>query len=79
MDDGYKYNKSLYISTESFKKNELTLLINILKKKFNLNCSLHKTTNGLRIYIFSTSMENLINLVKPYFISHFYYKLGENI
>ena len=76
MDDGYKFNKALYISTESFKQNDLILLTKILKKKFNLESSIHKTTNGYRIYIFSTSKEKLINLVKPYFIIHFYYKLG---
>jgi hypothetical protein len=38
-------------------------------------CSLHKHTNGYRIYIFSSSKDELINLVKPYFLDHFYYKL----
>ena len=32
-------------------------------------------TNGYRIYIFSSYKAKLIELVKPYFIEHFYYKL----
>jgi len=75
MDDGYKSGKGLYICTESFTLDETILLVNILKSKFGLNCSYHKVSNGNRIYIFSTSKEKLINLVQPYFLPHFYYKL----
>jgi hypothetical protein len=75
MDDGYKSGKGLYICTESFSLNEIKILINILINKFNLKCSYHKVTNGYRIYIFSCSKAKLIELVKPYFIEQFYYKL----
>jgi LAGLIDADG DNA endonuclease family len=76
MDDGYKSGNSLYISTESFTLIEHQLLVNILKIKFELDCSYHKYTNGYRIYIFSTSREKLLNLIKPYLLIHFYYKFG---
>jgi hypothetical protein len=79
MDDGYKSGKGLYICTESFSLKEIEMLINILKNKFNLKCSYHKVTNGYRIYIFSISKARLIELVKPYFIKHFYYKLESDI
>jgi len=75
MDDGYKSGKGLYICTESFSLNEIKILINILINKFNLKCSYHMVTNGYIIYIFSSSKAKLIELVKPYFIEHFYYKL----
>lgn len=75
MDDGYKSVKGIYICTESFSLSEIDFLINILKSKFDLQCSRHKTTNGYRIYIFSTSKDKLISLVQPYFLKHFYYKL----
>lgn len=68
----------MYICTESFSLNEIKILINILKKKFDLNCSYHKVTNGFRIYIFSTSKLKFTELVKPYFIQHFYYKLDRD-
>jgi hypothetical protein len=76
MDDGYKFRNGFYISTESFSLSENEFLIKILKNKFNLDCSIHSTTNGHRIYIFSSSREKFINLIKPYFIPHFYYKLS---
>jgi hypothetical protein len=75
MDDSYKSGRGLYICTESFSLSEMQFLINILKNKFDLECSSHKVTNGHRIYIFSTSKDKLINLVQPYFLEHFYYKL----
>ena len=40
-----------------------------LQDKFNLKCSIHyNRDNKSRIYIFKESMDNLITLVKPYFI-----------
>lgn len=76
MDDGYNSVSGFYISTESFSISENQLLVNILKTKFDLECSCHAHSNGYRIYIFSTSKDKLIKLVKPYFVKHFYYKLG---
>jgi hypothetical protein len=74
MDDGYKSNKGFYISTESFTLIENQTLVKILKNKFNLNCGVHKYTNGYRIYIFSISKKTLLDLIKPYLLNHFYYK-----
>jgi LAGLIDADG DNA endonuclease family len=51
MDDGYKSTNGFYFCTESFSPDDLQLLIDMLTNKFNLDCSLHKHTNGSRIYI----------------------------
>jgi LAGLIDADG DNA endonuclease family protein len=75
MDDGYNSSKGLYLCTESFTESENALLIEALKTNFNLTCGLHKHTNGFRIYIWSSSKEDLIKLVKPFFIPSLYYKL----
>jgi len=74
MDDGYKSNKGFYICTESYTLSEHQKLVKILKNKFDLDSSPHKVTNGYRMYIFSTSRDKLIQLIKPYLLSHFYYK-----
>jgi hypothetical protein len=79
MDDGYKFNKGFYICTESYSFNEHELLIKILKTKFNLECSIHKVTNGNRLYIKSKSKEKFKNLILPYLLPHFYYKFDINI
>ena len=75
MDDSYKSENGIYICSESFTNKENKILVSILKNKFGLNCSIHNTTNGDRIYIFSDSKTQLIKLIKPYLLPHFYYKL----
>jgi hypothetical protein len=74
MDDGYKLKNGFYLCTESFSLNENENLKILFKVKFNLDCGIHKHTNGYRLYIFSSSKDQLLKLVKPYLISHFYYK-----
>ena len=76
MDDGYKSFNGFYLSTESYSNDDIALLIDALKTKFYLKCSAHKTTNGLRIYIFSESAIKFRNLLNPFVIDHFKYKLS---
>ena len=77
MDDGYKANKGFYICTESFSYDENQLLVEIFKNKFNLESSIHKVTNGYRIYIFGSSREKLLDLIKPFLLTHFNYKFED--
>jgi len=77
MDDGYKAVSGYYFCTESFSSSDLIILIDMLTNKFGLDCSIHKTTNGPRIYIKSSSIVKFTNLVKPNIIPHFYYKLHQ--
>ena len=76
MDDGYKSLKGFYICTESFSLSEIELLVNVLINKFGLRSSYHKTTNGYRIYIAARSQNKLTELIKPFLLEHFYYKLN---
>jgi len=74
MDDGYKSVNGFYICTESFSLNDNLILKKVLKNKFNLECGIHKHTNGPRLYIFNQSKLILLELIRPYLIPHFYYK-----
>ena len=74
MDDGYNSPYGFYFCTESYTLEDNYKLSLILKNKFNLDCGIHKHTNGPRLYVFSTSKNKLLELVKPYLIEHFYYK-----
>lgn len=76
MDDGYKSVKGLYFCSESFSLDENNILMNVIKTNFNIQCSVHKVSNGYRIYIFSSSVKKFIELVKPHMINHFNYKLS---
>ena len=74
MDDGYKSTNGFYFCTESYSLEDNYKLSKILKNRFNLDCGVHKHTNGHRLYVFSHSKDKLLDLVKPYLINHFYYK-----
>lgn len=76
MDDGYNSKNGFYICTESYTLAENEILKQVLKNKFNLDAGIHKHTNGPRLYIFSSSKDILLELIRPYLIPHFYYKFG---
>ena len=76
MDDGYKSGNGFYLCTESYNLEDNYKLKKILKNKFNLDCGVHKHTNGYRLYVFSGSKDKLLQLIKPYLINHFYYKFN---
>jgi hypothetical protein len=78
MDDGYKGTNGFYFCTESYTLNDNFKLSYILKNKFNLECGVHKHTNGYRLYIKSNSKDKFIELIKPHLINHFYYKFDLN-
>jgi hypothetical protein len=75
MDDGEFCNGGLRLNTYGFKKEEIFLLMEILKTK-NKICSIHSHPAGKRIYISKSSKEYLILLVLPYKVPNKYYKLG---
>lgn len=75
MDDGYKSVNGFYLCTESYSLQDHQILISVLKNKFNLESSIHKTSNGNRLYILGSSKQRLIELIKPYLLEHFNYKI----
>lgn len=79
MNDGCKINNSLKLATNNFTLNENEYLIYLLKSKYNINASIHKTgvKDQFNIYIFVDSMPTLVKLIKPYIIPSMKYKLGE--
>lgn len=75
--NGSRQGKGLHISVYAFTNEDVDKLMFVLQDKFNLRCSIHyNRDNKPRIFIFKESMENLITLVKPYFIPEMLYKLG---
>ena len=78
MDNGCKFNnKGIKLSTNSFTLKNVKILINILKEKYNLNVSIHKTgvINQYNIYISKSSMPQLNELVKSYIHPTMLYKI----
>ncbi len=79
MDDGSADRSGFIFHTNSFTLIEVELLVKVLKNKFDLNCSIQtrndKEIKPYFIYVKGDSLNKLINLIEPYVIPHFSYKL----
>lgn len=79
MDDGSRAGSGLKLSTNSFTREEVEYLIEILHDKYGIKCSLHKTgaVGQFNIYVWTESMSTLAGIVKPYIILSMKYKFGK--
>lgn len=77
MGDGSRRDCGLEICTDCFNITDVAKLINTLKIRYNLDCTLRKKREDqYRIYIRSISMPLLRTIVNPYMHSSMLYKLG---
>lgn len=79
MDDGKPFkNKGFKFSTNSFTLKEVQNLASVLKTKYNLDTTIHKSglNNKYNIYVPKTSFIILREIVKPYFHPTMLYKLN---
>lgn len=79
MDDGTSFkNKGFKFSTNSFTLKEIQNLALILKTKYNLDTTIHKSglNNQYNIYVPKASFIKLREIVKPYFHPTMLYKLN---
>lgn len=78
MSDGSvksKESRGRILNTQSFSKQDIERLIEVLRGKFNLNSNIRTQKDGLQIYISGKSAEILNNLLKGKILPSFYYKL----
>ena len=75
MDDGSKTNKAYILNTQNFSLNQQEYLVEILQKKFEIKISIHKDRSNYRLYIPTCSSEKFTNIIKPYILPSFEYKL----
>lgn len=78
MDDGSKLGQGVKIATNFFSKEEVELLSLIIKKKFNIETSVHIAGKGkgFTLYIPKKSKPLFAEIVKPYMLSSMTYKLN---
>jgi len=77
MCDG-TYNSGLRLQTESFTVNDVIFIINILKIKFDLDCSIHYQRNyrfATVIYIKSKSIKRNLHNLLPFMYEDMLYKI----
>ena len=75
MGDGAVRNEGLTLCTDSFTLTDVIKLMNVLRIKFNLECSIHYNVNKPRIYILKSEMNKLRKVVGPFMINSMLYKL----
>ena len=77
MGDGAILNKGLVLCTDSYSLQEVVKLINVLKIKYDINCTIQGYKNKRpRIHILQESMPKLQTLIKPYILSPMLYKIS---
>jgi hypothetical protein len=77
MDDGSmksKQSKGVFFNTQCFTFKEVTLLSNILNKKYKLKTTLRRQKVGYQIYVSGYSYETLSSIIYPYLIDSMKYK-----
>jgi hypothetical protein len=80
MDDGIKYHGySFKICTHSFSKENVNLLVDMFKKRFNINSHCYTDSGNYNILVIdASSIHDFRRLIEPYIIPSMAYKLYEN-
>lgn len=76
MDDGSWTGHGILLHTNSFTKDDNLFLIDVLKKKFEINANLRKKNEYYIIYIKAESVNKVRTLTKDFIIKDFQYKIG---
>jgi LAGLIDADG DNA endonuclease family len=74
-DEGFK-SKGIFLCTDFYTLTDVIRLMNVLIIRYGLKCTLHRSNEGYRIYISRTSVNKVIEIVKPHMLPSMYYKLG---
>jgi len=78
MDDGSWVKSGVRIATNCFELVEVKILVNIITKLYNLNCTIQNIEGRYSIYITKESIPKLKNIVLPHMLPSMAYKLGIN-
>ena len=77
MGEGAILNKGLVLCTDSYYIQEVVNLINVLKIKYDINCTIQGyKINRPRINILKESMPKLQTLIIPYILFPLLYKIS---
>lgn len=81
MDDGFRRTdcKGIYLCTSGYSMKEQKVLQVCLKKKFDIRTALHFAAKNVRIYIPSSQADNFCNIVRPFILPSFSYKLFDPV
>lgn len=77
MQDGARGSSNgLYLCTDCFRQKDVKHLVEYLKVKYNISCSIHKINGNFRIYILVKSVPFVRDLIIEHMHPSMLYKLG---
>jgi len=79
MGDGAFKFKGITLNLQSYSIKELILFMNVLKIKFNIDCTLQKSRNQYTVYIKVNSAKKLYPKIKKFIVPSLRYKFESNI
>lgn len=74
--DDNKQNEGIHLSVYAFSTFDVELLIKAFNNRYNIECSIHHTDRGPKIYISKIYMYILIPLVSTHIVPSMKYKIG---
>ncbi len=78
-DGSLSRGSGIILNLQAFTTKELILFMNVLKIKFDIDCTLHKSRNKYNIYITTNSVKKIYPYIKPYIIDNMKHKLSKKI
>lgn len=78
MDDGSKSRSSYYLNTQQFDSEDQEFMIESLKRDFDIDARVNKDKIYSRLRVTTASSRLLEQLIFPYILPCFRYKLGDN-
>ncbi len=75
MDDGSKSHRALYLNTQQFDLEDQLRLLEILKAQLNIDATLNRDKTYYRIRIAVSSVGRFVELIRPYLLGSFEYKI----
>lgn len=79
MDDGSiksQHHRAKIINTQSFTKDDIQRLIDLLDRKYGIKAKLRPQKEGYQMYLLSETIGIFENLIRPYILPSMAYKLG---
>ena len=80
MDDGSiksNQHRALILNTQCYTDSDLHRLQKVLLDKYKIATTLRKQKEGKQIYLLATSVQEFVNIIRPYILPEMEYKLGK--
>ena len=80
MDDGSiksKHHRALILNTQCYTDTDLHLLQKVLLDKYKVATKLRKQKEGKQIYLLASTVQEFVNIIRPYILPEMEYKLNK--